>query len=350
MDLLPTHTRDQVQEEEAPWISIISSGRYRVHCIGIRHALLLLAAAALLGKYPVWIPPLAVRAGMMAIAMTPWIIATSMKANLISYITGIGHERLGVFHRWGGYLCLFLVLVHTIPFYITPVWDDSGMSVFGKLFPPGSGVVYGSGIACLVPICWLCVGSLPIIRSMAYELFVVLHVPAAFVYVGMLFWHTKNYLGTWSYLWTTIGIWAFCYFLRLFNLNWINPWRPSWLVGDEAAVQLMAENCIKITVPTQMKWKPGQYVYLRMPGISIFENHPFTITSLCSEDFPSEYGEAYRDCVMVFRPFGGFTKKVLETAISKGPFHTYRAYLEGPYGGMQRELAAFETVIYREHD
>lgn len=290
-------------------------------------------------------PPLAIRAGMIAIAMTPWIVATSMKANLISMLTGIGHDRLGVFHRWGGYLCLFLSLVHTIPFYVQPVWDDGGMLVFSKLFPAGSGIIYGTGIACLVPLGWLCVGSLPFLRSMAYEVFAFLHAPVAIIYVGMLFWHCKNYLASWDYLYATVVIWGFSYFLRLFNLNWLKPWRNAWLIGDEAAVTLMAENAIKITIPTQMTWNPGQYVYLRMPGISIFENHPFTISSLCSEDFPSEYGDLYRDCTLVFRPFGGFTRRVLETAIEKGPFKTYRAYLEGPYGGMQRELAAFETVI-----
>jgi predicted ferric reductase len=290
-------------------------------------------------------PPLAIRAGMIAVAMTPWIVATSMKANLISMITGIGHERLGVFHRWGGYLCLFLSLVHTIPFYIQPVWDNGGMAVYQKLFPSGSGVVYGTGIACLVPLGWLCVGSLPIIRSIAYELFVTLHIPVAMVYVGLLFWHCHNYLTSWDYLFATVAIWALSYFLRIFNLNWLKPWRNAWLIGDEAAVSLMAENAVKVTIPTQMSWRPGQYVYLRMPGISIFENHPFTISSLCSEDFPSEYGDLYRDCTLVFRPFGGFTRRVLETAIEKGPLKTYRAYLEGPYGGMQRELAAFDTVI-----
>lgn len=290
-------------------------------------------------------PPLAIRAGMIAIAMVPWIVATSMKANLIAMITGIGHERQGVFHRWGGYLCLFLSLVHTIPFYIQPVWDDGGMTVFYKLFPPGSGIIYGSGIACLVPLGWLCIASLPFLRTIAYEIFAFLHAPVALVFVCMLFWHCKNYLSSWSYLYATLAIWVLCYIMRMFNLNWLKPWRNAWLIGDEAAVTLMAENAIKVTIPTQMTWKPGQYVYLRMPGISVFENHPFTISSLCSEDFPSEYGDLYRDCTLVFRPFGGFTRRVLETAIEKGPFKTYRAYLEGPYGGMQRELAAFETVI-----
>ncbi|KAI1101023.1 ferric reductase like transmembrane component [Jackrogersella minutella] len=290
-------------------------------------------------------PPVAIRAGMIAVAMTPWIIATSMKANLLTLITGIGPERLNVIHRWAGYLCLFLVLVHTIPFYVQPVWDDGGMAVFSTLFPQGSGVIYGTGIACLVPLLWLCVASLPFVRRIAYEVFVTLHVPVGFVYLGCLFWHTKNYLASWDYLYATIAIWVLCYFLRIFKLNWVKPWRMSFLVGDEAAITLMTENAIKITIPTQMRWKPGQYVYLRMPGISIFDNHPFTISSLCSEDFPSEYGEQFRDCTLVFKPYGGFTRRVLETAIDKGPFHTYRAYLDGPYGGMRRELAAFDTCI-----
>lgn len=292
-------------------------------------------------------PPLAIRAGELAISMTPWIIATSMKANLVSMITGISHQRLNVLHRWGGYLCLFLALVHTIPFYVQPVWDDGGLAIFqqfGNLIFV-DGYPYGTGLCALVPLCWLVVASLPVIRTWFYEVFLVLHIPVAFVYVGMLFWHCQNFLNSYGFLYATCAIWVLCYILRLFKLNWINPWRMSWLIGEEAAITLMSENAIKVTIPTQMKWKPGQFVYLRMPGISIMDNHPFTISSLCSEDFPSEYGDLYRDCTLVFRPFGGFTRKVLDTAIEKGPFKTYRAYLEGPYGGMQRELAAFETVI-----
>ncbi|PHH75487.1 hypothetical protein CDD82_4434 [Ophiocordyceps australis] len=290
-------------------------------------------------------PPLAIRSGMMAVAMTPWIIATSMKANILSTLIGIGPERLNVFHRWLGYLCLFLSLVHMIPFLIQPVWKDGGMDVFGRLFPDGTGIIYGTGIACIVPLIWLCLASLPWIRRMAYEIFVVLHVPVGIVYVGVLFWHTKNYLMSWSYLYATVVIWALCYLMRLFKLNWVRPWRVSFLVGDEAAIALMSENAIKVTIPTQMRWKPGQYVYLRMPGVSILDNHPFTISSLCSDDFPSEYGQGFRDCVLVFKPYRGFTRKVLDTAISKGPFHTYRAFLDGPYGGMRRDLAAFDTCV-----
>lgn len=178
-----------------------------------------------------------------------------------------------------------------------------------------------------------------------FELFVSLHVPVSIVFLAMLFWHCKNFLTSWNYLWATTAIWIISYIIRIFFLNWTNPWRMSWLIGEEAAVTLMPENAIKITIPTQMKWQPGQYVYLRMPGISVFENHPFTVASLCSDDFPSGYGEGYRDMVLVFRPFGGFTKKVLNSAIEHGPWHTYRAFVDGPYGGMTRSMDAFDHVV-----
>ena len=289
-------------------------------------------------------PPLAIRAGMIAVAMIPWIVALSMKANPITLLTGIGPERLNVLHRWAGYLCLLLSLIHTIPFYITPVWDQGAVVVFKNYFA-GQFYVYGTGIAALVPLIFLCVHSLPFLRSYMYELFVVLHVPASIIFLGMLFWHCHNYLTSWNYLWATCAIWLVSYCCRLFYLNWTNPWRNSWLIGEEAAVTLLPENAVKVTIPTQMKWRPGQYVYLRMPGISVFENHPFTIASLCSNDFPSEYGEQYRDMTLVFRPFSGFTRKVVNAAVEHGPEHTYRAFLDGPYGGMQREPAAFDTVI-----
>ena len=89
-------------------------------------------------------PPLAIRAGMIAVAMMPWIVALGMKANMVSMLTGIGHERLNVLHRWLAYLLLLLSLIHMVPFYVTPIWKDGGRYVFTPFF--GKGIyVYGSG-------------------------------------------------------------------------------------------------------------------------------------------------------------------------------------------------------------
>jgi len=89
-------------------------------------------------------PPLAIRAGMIAVAMMPWIVGLAMKPNFISILTGIGHERLNVLHRWLAYICLLLSLIHTIPFYVQPVWDRGGQAVFQSFFNQGF-YIYGTG-------------------------------------------------------------------------------------------------------------------------------------------------------------------------------------------------------------
>lgn len=291
-------------------------------------------------------PPLAIRAGMLAVAMVPWIVALSTKANFISMLTGLGPERLNGLHRWSAYICLFLSLVHMVPFYITPIWEDGAMINYSKFITLPI-YVYGTGLAAIAPLLVLCVHSLPFFRHKLYELFVFIHIPVSWIFVAMLFWHTKNFLSSWGYLWATVVILIVTYIIRLFYLNWSNPFRlASFMIGEESAVTLLPQGAIKVTVPTQMRWRPGQYVYLRMPSIAFLESHPFTIASLCSDDFPSNYGDEYRDCTLVFRPFHGFTRKLFRKAVENGPFRTYTAFLEGPYGGMQREMAAFDDVIF----
>jgi len=290
-------------------------------------------------------PPLAIRAGMMSVSLLPWVVVLATKANPVSLLTGIGHERLIVLHRWGAYLCFSLAVIHAVPYWYQSVHDPAGFATF-KLYFNQRYYIFTTGIAAFAPLLFLTVHSLPVLRAKIYELFVVLHIPVAWAFIGLMFWHCHNYLTSWAYLYSTVALMAVSLLTRLFYLNWMNPLRASWLIGEESAVTILPENAVKVTIPTQKKWRPGQYAYLRMPGIAFIENHPFTIASLCSEDFPSEYGEQYRDMTLVFRPFKGFTRKVYDTAVKKGPYKTYRAFIEGPYGGMQRQMSSFDQVIF----
>jgi NAD(P)H-flavin reductase len=206
-------------------------------------------------------------------------------------------------------------------------------------------VLTSTGWAALVPLIILCLHSVPWLRRRAYEIFILVHGPIAMVFLGMMFWHCHNYLTSWDYLFATVAIWVLAIFTRCFKLNWLRINRMSWLIGDEARVSIQPDNAVKITVATQVNWRPGQYIYLRMPGISFFENHPFTITSIASDEYLTDEMEIYRDLILMFRPYGGFTKKVLEAAIEKGPQKVYRAFLDGPYGGMQRRMDSFDTCV-----
>ena len=82
-------------------------------------------------------PPLGVRTGLMAIALTPIIVALSGKYNVVTLITGISHERLNVLHRYVGYICLALSVVHTIPFIVAPLKDGGYAALYTQFYQPG---------------------------------------------------------------------------------------------------------------------------------------------------------------------------------------------------------------------
>lgn len=106
-------------------------------------------------------PPLAGRGGMIALAMTPFVLMLGMKANMISLVTGVGHEKLNVLHRWLGFFMGFFALVHAVPFIVEPL-RNGGYHTLKALFY--NHVEYWNGVGALICLLWLCFGSLPFIR------------------------------------------------------------------------------------------------------------------------------------------------------------------------------------------
>lgn len=63
-------------------------------------------------------PPLGVRTGLMANAVIPLTVALAGKVNIVTMLTGYGHEKLNTMHRWAGWILFYLSIIHTIPFFI----------------------------------------------------------------------------------------------------------------------------------------------------------------------------------------------------------------------------------------
>ena len=74
----------------------------------------------------------------MAAACTPLIVAMSGKANFITLLTGIGHERLNFVHQWVAYMCLGLSVVHTVPFLVAPLKDGGYAALHRQFYKPGA--------------------------------------------------------------------------------------------------------------------------------------------------------------------------------------------------------------------
>lgn len=85
-------------------------------------------------------PPLAIRTGLMATALTPIIVALSGKVNVVSMLTGIGHEKLNIVHRYVAWICFALSVAHTVPFIVQPL-QEGGLSVLSENFYDADGLM-----------------------------------------------------------------------------------------------------------------------------------------------------------------------------------------------------------------
>lgn len=74
----------------------------------------------------------------MAVALTPLIFALSGKANLITMLTGVGHEKLNIVHRWVGWITFGLSVAHTIPFIVAPLKDGGYKALHKQYYKPGA--------------------------------------------------------------------------------------------------------------------------------------------------------------------------------------------------------------------
>lgn len=87
-------------------------------------------------------PPLAIRSGLMAFACIPILIALAGKANIVTLLTGISHERLNIIHQWVAWLSFVLSLAHSIPYFIQsynegPFYGVAGSENLKKQFYTG---------------------------------------------------------------------------------------------------------------------------------------------------------------------------------------------------------------------
>lgn len=147
-------------------------------------------------------PPISGRAGMIAVAIVPFIVALGMKANMISFVTGVGHERLNMYHRWLGVLCMFMAIVHAVPFMVQ-AGMEGGYAELKRTF--AKNIVFWNGVVALVCLGWLTIASIPWFRRLAYEFFAYSHMVMGIAFIGALIWHCNNMLNSVSLSWDGEG-------------------------------------------------------------------------------------------------------------------------------------------------
>ncbi|KAE8385766.1 ferric reductase like transmembrane component-domain-containing protein [Aspergillus alliaceus] len=279
-------------------------------------------------------PPIATRTGWMALALLPFVLALGAKANLISALTGVSHEKLQVYHHWTSYAMFVLALIHTFPFIIFNIWKGQMVNKWN------TSMVYWTGVATLIPQAYLTFMSLPAIRNRYYEFFKATHFLVALLFLLFFFFHCDFRLTSWDYFVAAGAVYLCSLFAAWIRTHFING-------RHTATIDLLLCGFVRIRIPTVMSWRPGQHIFLRFLspelGLHCLTAHPFTICSLSHD--PDKMGKA-SEIVFYLKPRHGITARLAKIA-AKSPVFSKTVLLEGPYGGISDTAnpSGFDTIL-----
>ena len=163
----------------------------------------------------------------------------------------------------------------------------------------------------------------------------------------------------------TFVLWACEHIARWTRVWWHNFDRKGVTKWTKATVEALPEDACRVAFEIKRPWqfRPGCYVFVRFPGISLHMAHPFSIA--WTEERPAPYmslevdklpttekslGASDADrtittvyCIMAKR--SGMTEKLFNRAkASPSGILNITGILEGPYGGLE-SLQSYGTAI-----
>lgn len=273
------------------------------------------------------------RAAHLATSQTPLIVALAGKNNIITLLTGIGYEKLNVLHRAAARSTLILIWIHAFGRWKIGLRGHFSLDEVEIRF----------GVVSMAAFTLATVLSLRPIRNLAYEAFLVTHIILVAMYLIFGLFHVPEVKYR---FWPALAIWALDRFLRslrliILNRLWLNTF-PAGKRLDEATLERVSSDTVRLTVRRDFKWTSGQHAYILSPSISRlpFEAHPFTIASVCTEGVGGK-DSGQRDLVFIIRARSGFTKKLLEASERR---QSIPVAIDGPYGAPPR-LSHYSTCI-----
>ncbi|KIP02112.1 hypothetical protein PHLGIDRAFT_309956 [Phlebiopsis gigantea 11061_1 CR5-6] len=270
------------------------------------------------------------RAGHIAAAQTPLLVALATKNNVIGWFTGLGHEKLILLHRVVSRVLLLEIWIHGASrFKINPtgainsLWRKEGLA---------AGVIYGV----------LVFVTIAPVRRRFYETFFVIHTVLAFSYLVLAILHLRGADEMSYYIWPCFVIWGVdrgCRYLRYALLSGV-----ASSAGTSATVEVLNHDTVRVSTTRRIPlgWRAGQHMFLRFPTLGALESHPFTVANVAAY---AEGGRRERKAVWIVRTRAGLTQRLKAHAEDKGGVATVPLLLDGPYGAPP-DITPYSTCVF----
>lgn len=240
-----------------------------------------------------------------------------LKNTPLSFLVHYSHDKLNFFHQAVGYTAVLQMLGHGL-LYIARYQIQHRME---KLLEKDNMIGVVAGIFMLVLGC----GAL---RRIKYEVFYISHIIgciAALILTGL---HRPNWVEKICIaMLLAAGLWSLDRIIRASRLLYN-------LASNNASVYPLADNAVKIVFKKQLFGaKAGSHCFIWIPGLRLFQTHPFTIVS----NGPS-------GLELVIKAYDGFTKSLYDKA-AMSPGLSLRASFDGPYGSFP-DLAHYDKLVF----
>ena len=278
--------------------------------------------------YAFWNPSVVV-SGQIARAPLALALISGTHNSIITMLLGMPFERILFYHKLSGRLAFINGIFHTYVCFAFPTrGTHRNVAVLmdhaiGGLDPNfweylwhGSINISGTCILSLVFCSMLT--SLPYVRTVMFELFLYLHVVFALSMVVCAFFHSG-----WLVVMLAGAFYGTDLLIRKVLMAMV-------LYPRKAFIKLLTPEVVEIAFPkpTTFNYNPGQYVYMAIPELSVFEWHPFSISSSPHQPFVTFH----------IRIRGNWTKELGKLAKHGCQDGMVDILIEGPYGSVGVDL------------
>lgn len=251
----------------------------------------------------------AVRTSILASELTPLLILFGGRNNFLQWITRWDYATFITFHRWLSRIIFCLVSIHGV-FY--SLYTSNYNTLIHKRY-----VIWG--VISTLSGAIIMIQGLLVLRRKCYEVFLILHIILALLFIGGAWYHTLDLYCLWFYYYAA-AIWLFDRIIRIGRL--ISFGFPK------AKVVLLADESLKIIVPKPKHWEaiPGGHAYIHFLILDCFwQSHPFTYTISVN---PKE-----SNIILFIKVKNGITQR-LYNFLKTHPGRTteIRVAIEGSYG------------------
>ena len=302
------------------------------------------------------------RSGHLSVVnMIPLIVLAGRNSPLIPMLR-VSFDTYNLFHRWIGRVVALEALVHTLA-WATNEYDAKGMKGIGEGLH--NTPFLGYGLLGTVAMAAITIQAPSIIRHAFYETFLHIHQLLAVATIVGVKVHCKlGHLPGEGYINWVIALWVLERAARLFRLVYRNiaPRRLTKVTVEALGGKDIEASRVTIEVPRPWRYQPGSHLYLYLPTISFWMNHPFSIAWSDTHptfdiiDLDEKLPQRIKPCVdistkttttfsLVIAKRTGMTAKIFDKARASatGTITTY-GMVEGPYGGLDR-LHSYGTVV-----